>query len=202
MRLRSCLAMLLITFALRSPADAATLLVNGSGLLSGATGVNVGGTLYDVEFVEGTCAALFAGCDSISDFTFSTETDALAASQALLDQVLLDTAQGNFDSDNTLTFGCPNPTFCFAITPFGFDGPLVRIGIANNEPFSGFDNAFSTTIPPDADSSEASGDVYARWALAETPIPEPATLALLGLGLAGMAARRWRQRKRRKSLRS
>ena len=35
-----------------TPAAAAVLLVNGSGM-TGATDVNVGGTLYDVEFVDG-----------------------------------------------------------------------------------------------------------------------------------------------------
>jgi hypothetical protein len=107
MRLRSCLGMLVVSLALASSADAATLLVNGSGLLTGATGVDVGGTLYDVEFVEGSCVALFDGCDAVTDFDFTTAADVLAASQALLDQVFLDVSgQGTFDTRPSLTFGC------------------------------------------------------------------------------------------------
>ena len=40
------------------------LLVNGSGVLTGAHNVQVGGTLYDVMFVDGTCVDVFGGCDT------------------------------------------------------------------------------------------------------------------------------------------
>ena len=202
MRLRSGLRILLIAFTLTSSADAATLLVNGSGILTGATGVNVGGTLYDVEFVEGTCAALFDGCDSVNDFTFSTEADARVASQALLDQIFLDTAQGEFDSDPGLTFGCINTTFgvCAAMTPFGFGEfapgePGVLMSAAVNESLLALDDVFSQLLLA-TDSSDAEELVFARWTPStETAVPEPTTLVLLGLGLAGIGARRWRQRK-------
>ena len=110
-----------MSFLLACAASAATLIVNDSGILTGATGVNVGGTLYDVTFVDGTCIALFEGCDSVNDFDFTTEADAVAASQALLDQIFLDAAQGEFDSDPGLTSGCVNTTFgvCEVWTPFG-----------------------------------------------------------------------------------
>ncbi len=51
-------------------AQAATLDIVG-GILHGASGVDVGGTLYDVEFLDGTCIVLFNGCDQSSDFTFT-----------------------------------------------------------------------------------------------------------------------------------
>ena len=61
--------------------------MNGSGILTGATGVNVNGTVYDVEFVEDSCVVAFSGC--AVQLAFSTQSDALAAAQALLDQVRL-----------------------------------------------------------------------------------------------------------------
>ena len=49
-----------------SPAHAAILVVDGSGMLTGATGVMVNGTPYDVSFQGGSCNAVFNGCDSLS----------------------------------------------------------------------------------------------------------------------------------------
>jgi hypothetical protein len=62
-----------------------------AGQLIGASDVSVLGTRYDVSFVEGTCAAVFSGCDEPSDLSFTDEDSGIAAAQALLDQVFLDT---------------------------------------------------------------------------------------------------------------
>lgn len=42
-------------------ASAVTLNVRADGQLMGATGVDVGGTLYDVEFKDGSCVGLVRG---------------------------------------------------------------------------------------------------------------------------------------------
>jgi hypothetical protein len=57
-----------LTFAAVPAHAAAILLVDSNGLLTGATGVNVGRKLYNVEFVDGTCRDLFGFCDAVSDF--------------------------------------------------------------------------------------------------------------------------------------
>jgi hypothetical protein len=123
-----------VLVALLGAAEAKAAVPNVSGgRLLGASSVNVGGTLYDVQFVDGTCAALFAGCDEPADFPFTTSPDAAAAAQALLDQVFLDGAQGLFDTDPTLTEGCLGTTQeCGASTPYEVSGSVVNHQIARN----------------------------------------------------------------------
>jgi hypothetical protein len=78
MRLLSLATLLALAVCLASAANAAMLNIVG-GQLIGASNVDVGGGLYDVVFTDGTCIALFSGCDSNSDFAFTTEAAGLAA---------------------------------------------------------------------------------------------------------------------------
>jgi hypothetical protein len=188
--LRKALATALLAAGLVASAHAAVLLVSG-GELTGALGVNVGGTLYDVQFVEGTCETLFSGCDEASDFAFSPFSVELAA-QALMDQVLLDTAQGSFDSASDLTFGCESNNGCLIYTPYAAPlAGLVVVEYALNSNFEFADGVGSFGNGSSLDTTFEGFAVYARWLPAAT-VPEPGSLALFGLGLFGLA---WRLRK-------
>ena len=185
------LASVMVVQLAASSASAANLNVSGGQLL-GASGVTVDGISYNVEFLEGTCIALYGGCDEASDFTFTTESAAMLASQALLDQVFLDGGLGNFDTDVDLTFGCTGSTpHCDAITPFAVGGSLVTFGIARNEEVAADLVVASDTLTRTSNVLFTDNVVYAVW----TPVPEPGTMILTGLGIAVIGIRRRRGRK-------
>lgn len=190
--------------------SALTLNVADNGQLMGASGVEVLGNFYDVEFVDGSCNSLFSGC---TDFTFSDAHAADLASYALLDQVLLDGPHGYFDSDVQLTNGLELSHVGAILTPYAgtvysyyYWGRLyteyrAHIGIAYN--YS--DLAGEDYVVPGASDNwwHASQDsgvvgwrtaelaVWARWTAASSPsvpipTPEPGTLLLLSSGLASL----------------
>ncbi len=77
-------AMLPITSWPTSANAVVILNVDADGLLIGATGLNVGGTLFDIRFLDGSCIDIFDGCDETSDFAFTDLNSAAAAATVLL----------------------------------------------------------------------------------------------------------------------
>ncbi len=102
--------------SMASGVSATVILNEVGGTLLGASNVQVGDFLYDVNFVDGSCAGLFDGCDDTSDFDFQTLDDAVAAGSALLEQVLI----GRFDFEYFDVAGCAVNAneVCIALVPF------------------------------------------------------------------------------------
>ena len=175
---------------LSTSANAATLSVDGAGILTGATDVDVGGSLYDVYFMDGTCNSLFNGC---SEFMFTDYASAGLAAQALLDQVLI----GVYDTDPNMTNGIEFPGngpqgsihTPYALSQYGDD---VVTRMATNYEYVDFDTVSDSQLRAfDDDFTSKYYAVYAVWTEAGagapvSTVPIPAAAWLFGSGLLGL----------------
>ncbi len=162
---RSILPLAVSAFAvLAMPAGAATLVVDANGQLLGATEVDVSGTLYDVEFLDGTCASLYNGC-GLNDVPFPNASAALAAASQLRIQVFLGSV---YDTEPELTNGCENTKRCFLYAPFR-DG-IFDIGMTVFRNRSGSGDATYTTDLATFDTTFSSDIAWIKWSL--TPPPD------------------------------
>ena len=180
-----CISLLCVGF-LCSPAFSTTLIVNGSGELTGAEDVVVNGTTYNVSFIDENPYTYQGSGDVI---TFSSLTDAMAGSQALLDYVFID----DYDTDPTLTFGIENYRVGRILTFYNYDENSEWFYWA--EATNWFNTVTDTTtdlgygnrvLLENIDTGEAR--VWALWTAANTsPAPEPTTILMLGTGLLSLA---------------
>ncbi len=200
---------------LTTATEAAILNVDANGQLRGARNVEIGGSLFDVTFVDGTCFDAFGNCEQ-QDFDFSAQTspflttssviiispnppNATAANQAagaLLEQVLINTSAGAFDSQPELTHGCTDGLVCEIIIPVLRNPDEVAAAFASNQSGDSLDfSSLSLATLSLVDNTVVFGSgvalsdsqfTFARFS-PSAKVSEPTALAIFSLGLFGVS---------------
>ncbi len=165
------------------PASAAVLQVEG-GVLKGASGVVVGGDIFDVELLDGSCDSVFNGCNPL-EFAFSNTAQAEAAAFALLEQVFIDSALGNFNSLLDPIVGCVFPINCLTRIPYSAENDSVFEIVAVNAT-DVQDFVFDERIDSSNDTSSFINANVAKFT--RVSVPEPATVNLLCFAFVALSA--------------
>jgi len=182
----------LVTALLGSANSHAGLIVD-SGELLGATGIEVAGVgIFDVSFADGSCAELFSGCDELSDFAFINFDQVRAASQALLDQVFIDSDLGLFDSTPALTRGCEDDNKCISFIPYKFlDNWVMGKTLINANNESDDKHSWTTNLGIGQSLNYRSNTTFAIFTKVEQ-VATPATALLFSLAFIALVSFRRR----------
>lgn len=192
----------ILTFLLSTGAAATPMLTtDGSGNVTGATGLEAGGATYSMEFVDGSCIDLFDGCDSNADFIvpgtgdvthgslLSTFFDAFIASELTADD-------GSLDAQPDIAIGCERVSldFCTTVAPTASHSSTEYVALQfTNRPYDVdfLDEPPITRIQLNSvDLTNKTFFNHARFALQPTAAPLPGTLPLVALGLLVLGLRR------------
>ena len=180
----------LTLFILSATANAALIhVVDSDGILTGAKGIDINGVEYNVEFKDGSCIALFSGCDNKSDFLFNTSPgpSGYLASWTLSKYVFV----GQWDSSPHKTKGCEgSPGQCSIITPFDLVAGTIRMSYFNNTNWESMDEISNGNWYPFADTTSYAF-TFAVWSVSKkSDVNESGTLAILMMGMVALLFRR------------
>ena len=161
----------LLAVALLAAPMAANAAFISSNVLSD---VEIGGVTYDVTFVqEEGGSTLFADLEAnISPLTFTTMSDAVAAADAVYAALL---AAPIFDF--TPANSAPVFYVMYSFSPYSLAFCNLSVSLCDTR----------------ADNFSSANGSFATFERQQAQVPEPGTLALLGLGLVGMGYARRRK---------
>jgi len=159
--------------------------INGHFIsLLGADNVEVNGSFYNVRFLDGTCIALFNGCDASKDFLFGTMEDAQAASGSLLAQVY--SAGSLLGKEPEYTDGCSDKYGCEIFTAYGVNAGGAVAATVTEINFLDDNDAYDYEYwELNDDTVPEAWQVYAVWS-EPVEASEPGTAMVLLMGIAGL----------------
>lgn len=170
--------------------------IDDLGKLQGAFNVDVGGTLWDVVFRDGTFNSVFSEAEAAT-IDVRTEHEATDFAEALLASVFVDGMAPAllFDSRPDFTRGCTETSFCFVMTDFApeyEDNLRLRHAAFNNK--NGVTDNTITLPFGEIDPRNIGYHAAASWTEANLiKVPAPSTISIFALGLIGLAARRFKK---------
>jgi hypothetical protein len=188
-------APLLVLGLLASPvaASAAVILtadctINAGTCATGITGLDVGGTLYDVTFVlPGSYNSVY----TTPPLFLGNQAGATAAAQAIFDLLSTSEVDGIVSNANLIDqfyvpYGLGNVVPGWVELVYGYRADSVWQSVIDCGPCVGSNDVLSSLwLPTDSRS----------WSvITPSAVPEPATLLLIGTGLAAAGVRRYRRR--------